>query len=176
MQTEKKIEWCIRKAEKKGRKHKGLRIVESNKVKVQEHLEKARRNLKLIDHLIRIEYADWAVSAVFYSMYHCLLAILWKYGYESRNQACTFAAIEKLIAEGRINITIEELQNIQESNDNHDETVVDLREYYQYGTETKVEKEKVILLQQQAKEFVAKVSVLLEDGNDENNKKELKKL
>ncbi len=162
-QTENKVEWCIRKAEKEGRKHKGLRVVEPNGVKVQEHLEKARRNLRLIDHLIRIEYSDWAVSAIFYSMYHCLLAVLWKYGYESRNQACTFAAIGKLISEGKINITIEELQNIQESSDNHDETVVDLREYYQYGTETQVDKGKIILLQQQTKEFVAKVSTLLEE-------------
>lgn len=162
-QTEKKIEWCIRKAEKEGRKHKGVRIVEPNKVKVQEHLLKARRNLRLIDHLIRIEYADWALSAIFYSMYHCLLAVLWKYGYESRNQACTFAVIEKLIAEEIIEITLDELKNIQESSNDDDETVVDLREYYQYGTETQVEAGKVILLQQQAKEFVAKVSTLLEE-------------
>lgn len=162
-QTENKVEWCIRKAEKEGPKHKGLRIVEPNNVKVQEHLEKARRNLRLVDHLIRIEYSDWAVSAIFYSMYHCLLAVLWKYGYESRNQACTFAAVGKLISEGKINITIEELQNIQEGSDNHDETVVDLREYYQYGTETQVEKGKISILQQQAKEFVAKVSALLEE-------------
>ncbi len=164
---EKKVEWCIRKAEKEGRKHKGVRIVEPNKAKVQEHLEKARRNLRLIDHLLRIEYADWAVSAIFYSMYHCLLAVLWKYGYESRNQACTFAVIEKLISEGKIEITLDELKSIQESSNDDDETVVDLREYYQYGTETQVEKRKVILLQQQAKEFVAKVSALLEEDAEQ---------
>ncbi len=96
-------------------------------------------------------------------MYHCLLAILWKYGYESRNQACTFAIIEKIINERKIEISIEEIQKIQESSNNHDETVVDLREYYQYGTETQVEKTKIIFLQQQAKEFVAKVSTLLEE-------------
>lgn len=164
--TEKKIEWCLRKAEKEGRKHKGVRIVEHNKAKVHEHLDKARRNLRLIDHLIRIEYLDWAISAIFYSMYHGLLAILWEYGYESRNQACTFSVIEKLIAEGKIGITIDELKSIQESSNDQDETVVDLREYYQYGTETQVEKAKVILLQQQAKEFVAKVSALLEEDHE----------
>ncbi len=45
----------------------------------------------------------------------------------------------------------------------HVETVVDLREYYQYGTETEVKKEKLKLLQQKAKEFVAKVSTILEE-------------
>lgn len=162
-QTEKKIEWCIRKAEKEGTKHKGLKKVEPNKAKVQEHLEKARRNLKLISRLIEIGYADWAVSAIFYSMYHCLLAVLWKHGYESRNQACTFAVIEKLITEGKLSITIDELQSIQESSNDHDETVVDMREYYQYGTKTEVEKEKLAKLTQQAKEFVAKVSILLQE-------------
>lgn len=166
-QAEKKVEWCVKKAEKEGHKHKGVRIVEPNQTKVQEHLAKARRNLRLIDHLLKIEYPDWAISAIFYSMYHGLLAILWRYGYESRNQACTFAVIEKLIAESKIPITIDELRSIQESGDGQDETVVDLREYYQYGTETQVEKGKVIFLQQQAKEFVAKVSTLLEEGNKE---------
>ncbi|MBI1973100.1 HEPN domain-containing protein [Candidatus Woesearchaeota archaeon] len=162
MQTEKKIEWCFRKAEKEGKKHKGLRKVEPNEEKVQEHLEKARRNLKLIDRLIEIKYADWAISAIFYSMYHCLLAVLWKHGYESRNQACTFAVMEKLITDKKIAITLDKLQSIQESNNEHDETVVDMREYYQYGTETEVDQEKLAQLQQQAKEFVVKVSTLLE--------------
>ncbi len=163
MQAEKQIEWCFKKAEKEGEKHKGLRKVKPNNIKVQEHLEKAKRNLKLIDRLIEIKYADWAVSAVFYSMYHCLLAVLWKHGYESKNQACTFAVMEKLIADGKIGITMDELQNIQESSNNHDETVVDMREYYQYGTDTEVEKEKLVHLKQQAKEFAAKMSMLLEE-------------
>lgn len=75
-QVGKKIEWCLRKAEQEGKRHKGLKKGPINKEKVKEHLEKAKRNLILIDHLIEINYSDWAVSAIFYSMYHCLLAIL----------------------------------------------------------------------------------------------------
>ncbi len=41
-EAEKKVEWCLRKAEKEGRKHKGVRILEPSKAKVQEHLEKTR--------------------------------------------------------------------------------------------------------------------------------------
>jgi uncharacterized protein (UPF0332 family) len=41
--------------------------------------------------------------------------------------------------------------------------VVDLREYYQYGTDTEVEIDKLQELQKQAKEFVAKISILLEE-------------
>lgn len=162
-QVEKKIEWCLRKAEKEGRKHKGLKKVEPNKEKVEEHLEKAKRNLLLIDHLVKIDYPDWAVSAIFYSMYHCLLAILWKHGYESRNQACTFAVIENLITDSKIELTLEELESIQESSGDHEETVVDLREYYQYGTKTKVDETKLSMLKQKAKIFVEKVNVMLQD-------------
>src|SRR3989344_8346261 len=102
MQTDKKIQWCLSKAQKEGEKHKGLRKVTPNQNNVRAHLEKSRRNLILVDHLLRIDYEDWAVSAIFYSMYHCLLAILWNCGYESKNQACTFAVIEKLIIEAKI--------------------------------------------------------------------------
>lgn len=133
-----------------------------NEGKVQEHLAKAQRNLKLIEDLLQLRYGDWAVSAIFYSMYHCLLAVLWRNGYESRNQACTFAVMEKLITDNKIAITIDELQRIQESTTGHDETVVDLREFYQYGTETEVDQEKVIRLQQEAKEFVTKIRTLLQ--------------
>lgn len=160
-QAEKKVQWCLNKAEKEGKKHKGLRKVPTNETEVQKHLAKAQRNLRLIDDLLKMKYADWAVSAVFYSMYHCLLAVLWRNGYESRNQACTFAAIEKLIIEGKILITLDELQRIQESKSDHEETVVDLREFYQYGTETEVEQAKIVRLQQEAKEFVAKIRTLL---------------
>jgi len=96
-------------------------------------------------------------------MYHCLLAVLWKHGYESRNQACTFAVIENLINTGKLSITIDELHSIQESSDGHDQTVVDMREYYQYGTDTEVEKSKLETLRQQAKEFLAKISIMMED-------------
>jgi hypothetical protein len=51
----------------------------------------------------------------------------------------SLAAIEKFIIEKKIPITLDELQQIQESKSDHEETVVDLREFYQYGTETEVE-------------------------------------
>ena len=63
--NEKQIEWCLRKAIDQGRKHKGLRKVEPNKEMAQKHLEKAKRNLQLVEHLVSLGYADWAVSSIF---------------------------------------------------------------------------------------------------------------
>ena len=43
-QNEKKIEWCLRKAEREleeGNKHRGLKIIEPDLVKAKRHLEKA---------------------------------------------------------------------------------------------------------------------------------------
>jgi len=53
--------------------------------------------------------------------------------------------------------------NIQESSNGHDETVVDMREYYQYGTDTEVEEGKLDKLKQEAKQFVEKVSLMLQE-------------
>src|SRR3989344_2479208 len=47
-------------------------------------------------------FTDWAVTAGFYAAYHCMLAILAAFGFESRNQTCTLAAIEALQEQGRI--------------------------------------------------------------------------
>ena len=163
MQVEKKIDWCLRKAEKEGRKHKGLGKIGLDDGNVREHLGKAKRNLRLVTELVNIGYSDWAVSVIFYSMYHSLLAILSKFGYESRNQACTFAVVEKLIVEQKVSISLEELQDIQESSGEHDETVLNMREYYRYGTETEVDNEKLEQLKNTAKEFVEKVDVMLQD-------------
>lgn len=162
-QVDKQIEWCLSKARKEGEKHKGLKKISPNKTKADEHIAKAKRNLRLVERLIEIKYPDWAVSAIFYSMYHSLLAILWKFGYESKNQRCTFAVIEKLITGGKINISIDELHDIKESSNDQEGTVVEMREYYQYGTDTEVEMDKLRELQKRAKEFVAKVSVMLEE-------------
>lgn len=159
--NEKQIDWCLRKAVDQGRKHKGLRKVEPNKEMAQKHLEKAKRNLQLVEHLVSLGYADWAVSSIFYALYHSLLAITWHYGYESRNQTCTFAVVEQLILDKKIEITIADLQEIRENSDVQDDTFVGMREYYQYGTDTEVEADKLAALRQKANEFVTKVRIML---------------
>ena len=69
-------------------------------------------------------------------MYHCLLAIIAKFGYESRNQECTFALIHKLIEDGKIQLAKELVDKIASFEIQHDEkTSIELREQYQYGTE-----------------------------------------
>ena len=100
-------------------------------------------------------YVDWAVSAGFYAMYHCLLAILAKNGYESRNQECTFAAIEILIREGKSETSLESLKKIA-SFDGRAKTqeIIKLREEFQYGTETILATGRIKEIIDEAKELI----------------------
>jgi len=168
--AENKLEWCINKAKKEGEKHRGIRIVKPDSAQAERHIVKAQHNLKTMLLLIKSNSLDWAVNASFYTMYHCCLAILAKFGYESRNQDCTFAAIETLISEKKISLPIEKLRRIsspdrQETLDS--EEVIELREDAQYGTETAFDMKQVRTLQDETTEFLETTRKILEEiGRD----------
>jgi uncharacterized protein (UPF0332 family) len=112
-----KLEWCIRKAGKEGDNHRGIKertdLSESQRKSIaSKHIAKADHNLKAIIYNIKGGFPDWAINASFYARYHCLLALLIRHGYESRNQECTFAAIEHLIDTKAIDLDKEELKKI----------------------------------------------------------------
>lgn len=91
-----KVAWCLRKAEKElkeSNKHRGLVKIKSDIAKAREHIGKAEHYLNATDYLKRGKFSDISASTLFYSMYHCLLAIAVKSGYESRNQECLKASM-----------------------------------------------------------------------------------
>ncbi|MBI2651204.1 hypothetical protein HYX01_01940, partial [Candidatus Woesearchaeota archaeon] len=91
----------------------------------------------------------------FFSLYHSLLAIAAKFGYESRNQECTFALIYSLIEDGKIEFDKETLRKIASLEPKDDEeTSVDIRERYQYGTEFKMDEELYNNIVKLAKEVI----------------------
>src|SRR3989344_9497102 len=95
-QSKNKVKWCLKKAEdelKEGGKHRGLVKAKSDLNKARKHLLKAEHFLRATMYLKKGNFSDISTSTLFYSMYHCLLAIAAKFGYESRNQECTFALI-----------------------------------------------------------------------------------
>ena len=158
-----KVRWCLKKAEKEGRKHRGLRRIAPDSSVAENHLRKAEHNLEVMDHLVRAGFHDWAIPASFYAHYHCLLALLRAHGYESRNQECTFAAIEHLVEQGTLALEKEDLHRIAAgTRDELEEAdIVDLRERFQYGTETVYEKRRMEELQEQTKGFIEKAKTLL---------------
>jgi len=143
-QASKKVEWCLCKAKKELKEsalHRGLVEVEKNIENAEKHVAKAEHNLQGALYFDKGNYSDWSASAFFYCIYHCFLAILRKFGYESRNQECTIAMIEFLNEEGKIAIDkkfIEALK-ITEMDKLQERSVIGIRENYQYGTEMEFE-------------------------------------
>ncbi|MBS3145607.1 HEPN domain-containing protein [Candidatus Woesearchaeota archaeon] len=163
--AEKKLNWCLKKAEKEGRKHRGLHIIAQDTRKADDYIKKAEHNLEVMRYLISGGFNDWAISASFYAHYHCLSAILQKFGYESRNQECTFVAIEHLIEQGKISLQKADLYKIfasERKNELEEADIVDLRERFQYGTETLIEKERINALLKQTINFIEKTKGILQ--------------
>ena len=88
MSIKDKLVKCLEEGEKGGR-HKGLRKIEISDARIKGHLEKAVHNFKAMISFQKNGFSDWSASASFYCLYHCLLSLLAKEGYESRNQSCT---------------------------------------------------------------------------------------
>ncbi|MBI2176231.1 HEPN domain-containing protein [Candidatus Woesearchaeota archaeon] len=136
------VKFCLDRAKKalqEGRKHTGLVEVTPDLDKAARHIRKAEHNFKAISAFAQIGFSDWSVSAAFYTTYHCFLAILAKYGYESRNQECTVSAIKYLKEQGKIELDdrfIEALRTHAEGEEHLAHTASDLRELredFQYG-------------------------------------------
>src|SRR3989339_611765 len=135
MSLNNKLKKCFEEGEKGKERHKGLRQVKISREMIDDHLKKAGHNLNAITDFKDIGYSDWSASAAFYALYHCLLALLIKFGYQSRNQTCTFAFVEDLIAQGKISLRLEELKEIFDKDVTediaHSEKILDIRESMQ---------------------------------------------
>ena len=138
-QASKKVDWCINKAQRELQEigfHRGLVKGDSDILLAEKHIIKAEHNLNAALYFEKGGFSDWSMSAFFYSLYHCFLAILRKYGYESRNQECTLAVIESLKEEGEVDIDQKfidmlKITYLKET----DHNVIKMREDFQYGVE-----------------------------------------
>lgn len=164
-----KVEWCLRKAEKElreGRKHRGLLKVAADPETIRAHIKKAEHNLKAVTRFKEISYSDWSASAAFYSIYHCLLAIINKFGYESQNQECTFALIYYLIEEDKIPLDkklVEGIHALDPEKAHERPTVIEVREVEQYGVATSLEGETFDRLLNTAKTILDKTKTIIEE-------------
>ena len=92
MTTKPKVFVCFslaRKDEEKGKKHKGLLFIGKDDKKEEEYVKKTKVNLSLCE-IYKKQRMDYKIPEEwFYSQYYCALAILAKFGVESRSQKCT---------------------------------------------------------------------------------------
>jgi uncharacterized protein (UPF0332 family) len=164
-----KVMWCIKKAEKElaeGKKHRGLVKGNPNLAKAENHVIKADHNLKVTLYLKDGGYSDWCSSTLFYVMYHCFLAILAKHGYETRNQECTFSLIRSFIEDGVVTYTTDELEaiNVLDQTDAQEsDTVVDIREHYQYSTKLTLKDETYQELLEITKNILHKTKLMIQE-------------
>jgi len=142
MDINEKLKNCFKEGED-GERHKGLRKVSVSEERIIGHLKKAIHNFNAIEDFYKSGYSDWSASASFYCLYHCLLALLAKKGYESRNQSCTFAFIEQMVNNKETELTKEELKEIFDrditENIENSNKILDIREKMQYSIKTYLE-------------------------------------
>lgn len=122
----------------------------------KKHLKKSEHNYGVAQTLERLKIHDWALNVCFYAIYHCFLAILAKYGYESRNQACTITVLLILINEKKLDLDksmITQFDALDVEKDITNPTVRESREVSTYGVETSIDSQQV----KKVKELVLKM-------------------
>ena len=151
-----KLDWCLAKETRM------KKIISNNKLS-QDHINKAKHNLRAADYNIKGGFSDWGVSQSYYSMYHALLAVLFKLGYESKNHECTINAVEYLIEERKIHLDIKDIAFIRTTEQMTTKDAKSLREEFQYGAETDVNEKLLKELLENAKKIVEKIEIALSE-------------
>ena len=139
------VRWCLNHARDDiaaGRKHRGLVPVKPDSELAKDYVEKAEHNLDFFLIARKSGFYDWAVNIGFYVTYHCCLAILAKFGYDSRNQECTLALVENLVEDGKISKDFQRYVDAI-SPDSGEDKVIPMREKYQYTPIIAIDKQKV---------------------------------
>ena|SRR3989338_134726 len=134
-QIENHLKWCLKDARRLIKTKQDMDLA-------QKHVKKSEYNYNVVQALERLEIYDWALNVGFYAIYHCFLAILAKYGYESRNQACTITVLLTLINENKLNLDkglVAQLDTLDVEKSITNPTVRESREFSTYGVETSID-------------------------------------
>ena len=148
-QIDEHLKWCLKDA-------KRLVKTKSDLDLAQKHVKKSEYNYGVVQTLERLKMYDWAFNVGFYSIYHCFLAILSKYGYESRNQACTITALHTLINDKKLDLDkdlVTQFDTLDVEKNITNPTVRERRELSTYGVETSIDLQQL----KKIKELILKV-------------------
>ncbi len=134
-QIEEHLKWCLKDSRR-------LIKTKPDLILAQKHIQKSEYNYGVLLDLERMEKNDWALNVGFYSIYHCFLALLAKYGYESRNQACTITVLLTLINENKLDLDkdlVMQFDTLDVEKNIINPTVRHSRETSTYGVETSID-------------------------------------
>ncbi len=129
------LKWCLKDPNR-------LKKVKPDIKLSQEHLKKSEYNAEVMKLLEKSKKFDWALNVGFYAIYHCFLAILLKYGYESKNQSCSITALLKLIEDKKLefdNDLVLQFDSLDADKEVVRPTVRQSREISTYGVKTEVD-------------------------------------
>ena len=133
----KEAKYCFLSAlkdEKKGKKHKGLLIFKPDNKIAEDYIRKAKLNLELCD-IYKEKGFDYKIpEECFYTFYYCALAILAKFGIESRNQRCTACFLKYAKDNNLIDYDYEFIYRIIVYGDKDKKSDVDEREKARYSS------------------------------------------
>jgi len=134
-QIDKHLKWCLKDSRRLLKTKPDLDLA-------QKHIKKSEYNYGVVQTLEKMKIYDWALNVGFYSIYHCFLALLSKYGYESRNQACTITVLLALINEKRLDLDkdlVTQFDTLDVEKNITNPTVRESRETSTYGVETSID-------------------------------------
>ncbi len=142
MEIEEKLRECFKTAErneKEGIKHKGLLARSPNPEEAKGYIEKAKKELELCAFYKDKGFDYKLPEEWFYILYYCAIAILSKFGVESRNQRYTALFLKYLKEKGIIEYDYELIERITVHTKKGEESDVDKREEARYSHLIKME-------------------------------------
>lgn len=148
-QIDSHLKWCLKDPRRLIEKKPDAQLA-------QKHLKKSEYNYSILRTLEGLKIYGWALNIGFYSVYHCFLAILAKYGYESKNQSCTITVLLKLIEEKKLELDkglVLQFDALEAEKDIMNPTVRESREVSTYGVETSIDLQQL----KKTKELIVKV-------------------
>ncbi len=141
MTIEKELRECFRtaaKEEKQGKKHKGLLIKKPSVEIAKEYILKAKDNLRFCE-IYKREGADYKIPEEwYYSLYYCALAILSKFGIETRSQKYTALFLRYVKDKALIEYDDEFIKRIMVHKEKEKKSDVDERENARYSSQIKI--------------------------------------
>lgn len=148
-QVDNHLKWCLKDERRLVKTKPDLDLA-------QKHLKKSEYNHGIVQTLEKQKIYDWALNIGFYSIYHCFLAILSKYGYESKNQSCTITVLLNLIEQKKLNLDkdlVLQFDTLEVEKDMTSPTIRMEREISTYDVETSIDTHQL----KHIKEMIVKV-------------------
>ena len=126
------------KDDTKGKKHKGLLITKPNQPLAEEYVFKAKKNIIFCELCKNQGFEYKLPEEWFYTLYYCALAILSKFGIESRSQRCTAVFLHYVREKRLIEYDSELIDRITVHKEKEVVSDVDKREFARYGAMIKI--------------------------------------